>query len=206
MPTLGSSNIFSVVYPPYSGGNHIANMLSLSNIFLSRFWSKDYYKELELSYERAVKSVHPSKTQQFYDLFLVNSKNLTKKYITVGHLGHYGQLLKKHNVDFTDSSCIMVTKPVKNERATKRYKFVDEINKNKPINITSDIYDLPLKILDTELFNSDNSIILNSDLLFNDDGSYYVQELLLNSFSIHLPNSIHDLHKLWIKMIDKSLL
>lgn len=96
---------------------------------------------------------------------------------------------------------ILLKTPVKHSRAFKRV-----YTGNSPINLKrQELFNLPVKFNANVLFDNENCIEIDTDLFFESEGSYYIQELFDLKYDIKLPSLIHKLHQDWLCMIDRSL-
>lgn len=99
-------------------------------------------------------------------------------------------------------SGILIKIPTKKGRAYKRLFGANKFFTN---NNHLHKFNLPIKEKNKVLFDNENCLEIDSDIFFEKEGSYYIQEIFKKELSIDLPNLIHKLHEDWIIMIDNSL-
>lgn len=275
MISLENCRFFYVTYPPITGGNHVANLLSTHDKFFPRFNSKNYpeslknvyldklnsnlttehwdivkstlekHTDIQLSekFSDALSAVHynahvykwsfedikfntgmvEDKTDDLVELHAMHYTMLCnaahhindyfkKIYICTSHnpMAVAKQRPRVHN-DFLQAmyeninsgknlAGIICTK-AKKGRAMKRL-FANRVTFKE---ISKNTYDMPLCINDKPIFTTENSFYLNSDKFLENKGSYYFQETIYENLGIELPNEIHEIHDIWIEMIDKSI-
>lgn len=204
-----------------TGGNHIKNLLTTSSLF-SEYKPKDYLKSYytyklnkDLNKDEIIqgKSVHiHEKNNSFVNVYR-DSNNFKQKLckLVCGHIEEYETHILKTKIrnnffkylPYT-ISCIITAPKNSNGRLYKRLKYFHDHN-NYITQLSLENYSLPLKLVGYNLFDLSNSIILNSDILGKSEGSYYFQEVIFSKLNLQLPNEIHELHQLWINMIDRTL-
>ena len=150
----------------------------------------------------------------FPDPYLNISQNLMpKEQCTLVH-GHYfdyetnllNNLVK--NLFFKNLPyslfCVLTVPNKKNSRLFRRLNNSDLLQ-NYIITKSLSNYVIPMKIVGYTIFDEMNSLLIDSDLFGEETGSEYLQDIIFKKFKLELPNDIHDIHKLWINMIDISL-
>lgn len=106
---------------------------------------------------------------------------------------------------------IILSYPKRNGRASDRLNIANKnVRKNLEqhiavSNVTYNNYKLPYIMNSNVLFDSTNGLEINTDDFMENDGSYYFQESIYKKFNVILPDHIHELHKVWIEIIDKSI-
>lgn len=115
---------------------------------------------------------------------------------------HYLKDFWFHCRNASEITGLVMTYPKKQGRAFKR---VELGNKDVNMSIQKDLYKLPFICKKNPYLTKDNGILIDSDIFCELEGSYYLQELIKDNFGIILPNYIHDLHVLWLEMIDKTI-
>ena len=205
-----------------TGGNHMINLLTTSPLIYSESKLENYVDYLKSFYTSKLNkensnpklnNVHRHEKKSLLLNVYKDSNNLDQKVcrLVYGHKEEYQSHFLKSKIrnnffkylPYT-ISCIVTAPQNTNGRLYKRLKHFHNTN-NYVTQLSLDKYELPFKIVGYNLFDNSNSIILNSDIFGESDGSYYFQEKMLLNFKLSLTNEIHDIHRLWINMIDRSL-
>ena len=192
-----------VLYPGGTGGNHLANLISLCEGFSSRFTSNNYaidllqmYKEMPVPFidEKDKLLLVTGLKAHFGDESgfsrLLKSEPPGSEQITVanGHIGDlYGVLKSAPNV-FADSVWLVIPSPAdKNSIVYKR------ILASEYFPIKDERYTLPF----ADLINTDNGILFDSELFCSETGVDYLRTLLLDVFNVTLPDTANEIHGIW---------
>lgn len=229
MTLFEKTKFFHIIYSPFTGGNHIVNLLTLSSVFQPKFTSNNYVNDLINFYESKLNSIvkinydadiiSKGYNVHVYDsnnLFTYVYKNLDKFKnnqctIVQGHSDEYkvgltNQLFKNNFFKYLPlTKALLVTTP--NNTSSRLFKRVSYFNQTNSYSfpISTDNYKIPFTIAGYEIFNNSNAFMIDSDLFGENNGSYYFQNFCNETLNIILPDEIHILHQLWIKMVDQSL-
>lgn len=205
-----SKNLF-IAFTGGTGGNHVANMLSLCPEFSPRFQHKNYKEMLVNSYRYASISKREkiSANAHFYKKFngientngLVNSEQRTflldnqNRNIIIGHYHQWTDVYSKKLEDgFTNIVWMIFTVPSVDSLAGKRllntgYGFPDPKKYNLPF--------VP-NFNKSPIVTKDTAFLFDTEILFTDQGSQYLRECVTTYFGIELPVEADMLHREWI--------
>lgn len=218
-PTLfnQSKNLF-LLHSPGTGGNHLANMLSLHPEFEPRFDSDDYETEMIQRYtEMTEQSINYKINSVFHFTELKNLQiteldanrqkiiECAKKYIFCSHVDEYffssdylGEITTLEGFD--NRFFMLFTIPKTNELLLKRIANNSYWNlyKTDPeyVALAFESYEIADSI--KAGISKDSIFQLDSDLFYTDEGFDYLQDKLTEQFGIELPESCRNLHTTYI--------
>jgi hypothetical protein len=180
-------NVF-VLFAPGTGGNHLANLISTSDEFITRA-SLENYKNTKS------KKAHFS---GITNLGINDIKNLdrSKNYVLCGHFGEFYWLeLNNLKNKFKNRQIVLLQPPYNSELATRVYKQY-----NPPLGA---YYFAEQKSLYTiqviqRLFNENDFFEISADDIFSDDTST-ILDLLNIKMNLNVDSKlINEIHKVWI--------
>ena len=212
----GLKNLF-IYHPGGTGGNHLANLISLIPIFEPRLdqYTGDYQQFFNKEYDRFTNTGFlPSHTTMIHGMKahflerhgldgiddseyvqqLISNKRIN---ILTGHW-HCFYTNRKKMSTIGKWAWIRMSFPKEDSLAFKR------ITAFKLLPQQIDLYDESYEILDTYM-GFKNSAYLDTDMFFQDDGSEYLREFLKHNFEIELPIVADEMHKKWMYGLTKSL-
>lgn len=209
-------NLF-IYHPGGTGGNHLANLISLIPLFESRldYYEGDYQQAFNKEYDRFTDEeflplvpsqiygmkahflkVHgldglddPSQLQQ---LTLSNRIN-----ILTGHQHCFWSHTKQLS-ELTNHIWIKMSFPKEGSLADRRIKIFNFLPQN------AEFYNESYKI-NSPIMNSDNSFYFDTDRFFEDNGAEYLRQFIKQHFEIELPSIADEMHKKWMYGLNKTL-
>lgn len=212
-----------IIYPGGTGGNHLANLLSLNEIFNSRYpYKLDTYELLKTFYfsqqveNKPMHTIHahlpnhPGHASTYYKSkhyqIIKNIEN--KKTIFTGHCFNFEGLnnsLYESPIYLENISYIIMNFPSANSFAYKRILSIghyDDVNVHR--------YEFPYKVhsMPTDnkiIVNNDNGFLIDTELFFTKDGFMYLQEQVEINFGIRLPDKANELHNIWYKWMEYAV-
>lgn len=211
-----SNNLF-ITFTGGAGGHHISNMLSLCPEFEPKYVSTNYFTNMLTHYSNKTKildKIDPlSITSHFYHPFgsnlpiqfntsiLLDEKNHAtflsnkKKNIIIGHWHQWVELYQLGLLDnFTKNVWIVCSIPNKETLAGRR---LEELGYGFP---PKNFYTIPYQYdIKGNYVTSESAFLLDTDLLFTDEGSQYLRERVADNFGIALPLEADQLHVEWMK-------
>jgi len=207
-------NLF-IYHPGGTGGNHLANLISLIPIFESRLenYEGDYQQFFNKEYDRFTNPkflpILPSQIHNMKSHFLIKhgldglddtefrKHLLSNKRINI-LTGHWHCFYSRNLSDFTNNAWIRMSFPKEGSLAFKRIKMFNFLPQQVEVYIES------YEILD-KYPGFKNSAYLDTDMFFQDNGSEYLREFLKHNFEIELPAIADEMHSKWIYGIKTSL-
>jgi hypothetical protein len=209
-------NLF-IYHPGGTGGNHLANLISLIPLFEPRldYYEGDYQQAFNKEYDRFTDPFFlPVLTTQIQNVkahFLQKhgltgiedpeyaGKILSNKRINIltGHW-HCFYSSSKYLTEFNNHAWIKMSFPKEDSLAYKRIRVFNFW----PQHI--DLYDESYEINEPTM-NSENSVYFDTVKFFQDDGSEYLREFLKQHFEIELPAIADEMHKKWMYGLTKTL-
>lgn len=228
---ITSDSLMILVFPPGCGGNHLSNLLSLSNIFQKHFVSDDYPKDLYEKYKFGkIKGNHhfgPLENLHINDWAEVYN-NFTKKGgvpIICCHAVEYYNFLNTHikikTFDcYSKKNIILFSFPNEDSSVYNRFYSLRKGEgidlDNIKLKFTIDTYK---KLYIPEVFDSglvlnfpmlcrngyksqlNNIIEFDTNLFVEENGFDYVEFFFKINYNIELPKFGREIHKLWYKNI-----
>lgn len=204
-----------IVYPGATGGNHLANMLSLCDEFnaLGYHISKQHMMYKYIQFDKLVNtSMPPNALKAHFSLFtnlawIKDDEIYQKKLVSIeknlfhGHTHDYHSACQTRRFQkFTHFAWLILTYPEPDSIVFKRKQAMGMIGDDP------DLYTLPYTphpLLATNIIADEtNSVIVKSENIFSIDGIDYFADLIKQNFDITMPNICKDLHKLWFKWIN----
>jgi hypothetical protein len=207
-------NLF-ILHPGGTGGNHLANLISLIPEFESRLehFDGEYQQSFLKAYERFVDplflpilptQIHSMKAH-FLDKHGLNGlddesyrqKLLLNKRINI-LTGHWHCFNDEDLSEFTDHAWITMSFPKEDSMAYKRikiYNFLPQL-----IESYAQPYDFKRPPMSKE-----NTFEFDTDIFFEDNGAEYLHQFLRQHFSIELPDVADEMHRKWMYGLKKSL-
>lgn len=207
-------NLF-ILHPGGTGGNHLANLISLIPNFEPRLdqFEGDYQQTFLKLYERFVdiellpkdkSQVHGMKAHfsakhglSGLDDNTYRQKLLSNKKINI-LTGHWHCFDTTELSDFTDHAWIIMSFPKKDSLAYNRiliYNFLPQ---------KTFLYNSPY-LFNHPVINNDNSVKFDTDRFFEDNGAEYLRQILKNNFALELPDVADRMHSNWIYGLKHSL-
>jgi hypothetical protein len=212
-----------IIYPPSTGGNHVANLISLHPSFNPRYqW--DRYEETMLANYRKMyfeRHMHTPKSANAHFNHTQNIKNINeysledkwvfdqlpngKKNVFMGHYTNYANLVYNNGVNlFRPYVSLVMTDPEVNSIPYIRNKlsgfdessYCDATNYNIPCTVK-----LPGTTLEAELATEENSFLFKSEDLFTEDGYKNLSAALHKNIGIELDEKYDKLHQYWYKLV-----
>lgn len=215
-----------IVYPGGCGGNHLANLLSTSEIFNKFFISDSYCDDMLNEYKKLfetpsklfftdnniVQNYHGIKAHFFDESDIQNLKDpiflqkiqLSKKVSVLrGHEHDYTEI-EHHSLlkNIADPFWIIMSYPEENSIPYRRihaYKFTPN-----PRRYTFPFYPTLLSKNGRIGATYDNGIYFKTDKFFDKNGVVYLREIL-KPLNIELPSICDEMHNLWFSKICEVL-
>lgn len=225
------NSIFITIFPPGCGGNHLANLLSLSSIFQKRFNADNYENHLYVKYKfNKNKGNHhfgPLQNLQINDWQLVY--NEFKKYpgvpIVCSHAAEYYNFLERFNKIptfdlYAQKHILLFSFPTEDSIAFKRFYElrhgegvdVKNLSRNFTINEYKRVYNV--EVFENELTKRYKDVIniehtsaikilktFDTDSFVQMNGYEYVQSFFKETYNIALPDFGNKLHQYWYNNI-----
>jgi hypothetical protein len=207
-------NLF-ILHPGGTGGNHLANLISLIPIFEPRLekFEGDYQQEFLKLYERFVNTEflhhHPTQVHTMKAHFLTNhglnglddkthrQQLLSNKRINI-LTGHWHCFDTSNLSDFTNHAWLIMSFPKEGSLAYKRIRVYDFWPQKKFLYNSPYLFNHPV-------INNDNSVEIDTDMFFQDSGSEYLRQLLKQHYGLELPAVADEMHSKWIYGLKKLL-
>jgi hypothetical protein len=185
-----SKNII-VLFPPGTGGNHLANLLSTDSTFQSRASLNDYKTNQSAN-------AHFSYIKNL-DRDIIMNLDANLNHVLCGHWGEYYWLKINHLLDrIKDRQILILTVPNRDSISFKR--FIKH-NQNIPEYLVQEQRSLYSIDVVRSVFNDDDFFVLDPDILFStsltDFFSFVVDEMAL-TLDYEFCN---EAHQLWYKKI-----
>ena len=211
-----SKNLF-LVFPPGCGGNHVANMLSMTPDFEPRYTHDNYYENMISNYDMffglGPQDPHGC-TAHFSDLENLQTKQLKefgskivnskKPYIFCSHAVEYMVgVTAKTTEPFIDKIVCLFSKPSKsnklvNDRMRNGAWYNGERDEHDYINIP--VYQL-YEIEKYSMYSGvkkDKIFSINTDLFYSIEGYDYLYETIKTNLGISLPEVCRKMHTQYI--------
>ena len=214
-----SKNLF-LVFPPGCGGNHVANMLSMTPDFEPRYTHDRYYEDMIWNYNNYFGSGPQDPhvfTAHFCDLENLQKKELTefqskivsskKPYIFCSHAVEYISMDYNNEIQlFTDRIICLFTKPSGSNKLVN-----DRVHKGAWYNGERDEHmflDIPVsKLYEPNNFirynhgkiTKDKIFTLDTDIFYSLEGYDYLYDIFNTNLGIQLPEVCRNLHIQYMK-------
>ena len=212
-------NLF-ILHPGGTGGNHLANLISLIPEFEYRLdeFEGDYQQVLFNKYEMFVDPKFISKIQQtsphgIKAHFLNNhglsgltkdspdeiykQKLLSNKKINI-LTGHWHCFDHADLSNFKNHAWIMQTFPKENSLAYKRIRVYDFWPQE------TYLYSEPFEFRRPSM-ESSNAFEFDTDIFVENNGAEYLRQFLNTNFEVHLPNIADEIHDRWMYGLKKVI-
>lgn len=208
-----SKNLF-LVFPPGCGGNHVANMLSMTPDFEPRYTHDNYYESMIYNYDEffgfgpqndmvcTAHFISDLENLQIRQLTEFGSKiiNSKKPYIFCSHAVEYlAENQQKLIQPFTDRIICIFSKPSGSNKLVK-----DRMRNGAWYEGERDEFkflDIPVhKLYEIENFSrysevkKDKIFSLNSDLFYSIEGYDYLYETIKTNLGVELPEVCRKMH------------
>jgi hypothetical protein len=207
-----SKNLF-LVFSPGCGGNHVANLLSMTPDFEPRYTHDNYYENMIWNYDEffGPGPQDPNGcTAHFSDLENLQVKQLTefeskiinskKPYIFCSHaveyiIGNNEKLIQP----FTDKIICLFSKPSGSNKLVNNRMYNNAWYEGERDEFT--FLDIPVyKLYEVENFsrysgvNKDKIFSLNTDLFYSIEGYDYLYETMKTNLGVELPEVCRKMH------------
>jgi hypothetical protein len=190
------SNLF-ILFAPGLGGNHIANLLSTSNDFVSRFNSCDYNVDDKNAHHYCVQNITPTDIKNNIDK-LMNQSN-----VLCGHWASYHWFLQEGFGDYFPNRQILIIEPpsVGSDAYERLTQHTNAYSNNYFYEEMRLLY-----TIDTmqKMFNETDFFVLNAELIFQTKINTFIEKVekeLCISVDVPLCN---DVHKTWFTNISRE--
>lgn len=222
-------SIFILIFPPGTGGNHFANLLSLSDQFQERTESDNYFEYLVNRYNlQGKQNVHVGLENLQKSTWSDRSKILLEKNsipIICAHANEYSNFLKlTENIEYIKNfkykQIILFSFPEHDSMAYKRFYpyrngegvIIEETDKGKFLLETyKTLYTvegfknklLQYNNMDSKILEKENYkfIELHTDLFVDTFGFEYCKNFIKSNFGVDIPEIGKTLHDIWYKKI-----
>lgn len=233
---LTSDSIVILVFPPGCGGNHLSNLLSLSDIFQQQFKSNDYFLELQEKYKTGkdkgnhhfgiLENLRIINWEQTYAHF---NKNKGVPIVCCHAVEYYNFLNNNLNQITFDSyrnkNIVLFSFPKENSIAYKRFfklrqgegvdvtdlKLVFSLDEYK-ILYGKNNFDSKLCLKFPQLLESgyqsqlNNIIEFDTESFVTENGFKYVQDFFKIVYNVDIPNEADTLHRYWYQTITSQII
>ena len=186
-----------VIYPPGSGGNHLANLLSLSEGFERRFTDDTYTNSSKNAHIEGIDDLDPQ------HISLTLDKLTQQNNIFCGHLVEYHRLTQQSYFEnFTNRTIFLIQFP---DYDTQGYHRIENHNGGKlPRWLYSETALLYNNVIFKQICNEPESTKcyhIDTNKLFNKSLDQVFSDLI-RSGTVKLDfNLAQDLHTLWLKKL-----
>jgi len=211
-------NLF-ILHPGGTGGNHLANLISLIPEFEPRLdkFEGDYQQAFLKEYERFIDHlflpIHPTQINNMKAHFL--SKHGLNGLDKHSYNEEYAQTLlsnKKINIltghwhcfdhtdlsEFKNHAWLILTFPKESSLAYKRVQVFNFWPQQ--IELYSEPYDFKHPVM-----NSKNTFVIDTDMFIADNGAEYLRQLLYECFAVYLPSIADEMHSKWMYGLKKTI-
>jgi hypothetical protein len=196
-------NLF-VIFAPGGGGNHLANMLSLSEPFTSRI-TQDSYDNLDgNAHTPTIQNMKLSCVRDNIDI-LKNQSN-----VFCGHWLEYQQLRNSELIDyFPNREFFVITVP--NPASTNTRALRRLLNYDKTLSVSWILYELSLlyRVEHLRFLCNEPTAIWRwvwPDHLFDDSITALVENLKSQGLDLNLDiDQLQPLHTKWLQSIDRQI-
>lgn len=233
---LNTDSILILVFPPGCGGNHLSNLLSLSNFFQKQFVSNNYFVDLQEKYNigkikgnhhfgilENLRNVNWKETHAYF------SKNNGVPVICC-HAVEYYNFLNNHLSEITfdgysNKNILLFSFPKENSIAYKRFfnlrhgegvdvtnlKLVFSLDEYK-ILYSKNNFDSNLSLKFPQLLQNgyksqlENIVEFDTESFVSENGFKYIKEFFKIVYNIDLPNEIETLHRQWYQTIASQII
>ena len=212
-----SKNLF-LVFPPGCGGNHVANMLSMTPDFEPRYTHDNYYESMIYNYDEFfgpgpqndiactahfisdLENLQPKHLVEFQKK-IINSK---KSYIFCSHAVEYIIRNRTNSIEpFTDKIICLFSKPtgsnkLVNDRMRNGVWYDGE--RDEHTFSTTPVY----KLYEIEKFSmysgvkKDKIFSIDTDLFYSINGYDYLHETMKTNLGVELPKVCRKMHTQYI--------
>lgn len=212
-----SKNLF-LVFPPGCGGNHVANMLSMTPDFEPRYTHNNYYADMIHQYEKFFSYVPRDSmgcTAHFSDLEnlqkeqlvkytekIVNSK---KPYIFCSHSIEYLTGVTTKTIEpFGNRFICLFSKPtgankLVNHRMRNRPWYFGETDEQTYLTTSaSKLYDMDTFVKYSDI-KRDKILTIDTDKFYSIDGYDYIYEIFKINLGVELPEICRTMHTQYIR-------
>lgn len=212
-----SKNLF-LVFPPGTGGNHVANMLSMHPEFEPRYTHENYYEDMVYTYKKIFGGNPKNSTSciaHFSDLEnlqeqqlmefeskIVNSK---KNYIFCSHAVEYiMKNIEDKLTPYQNRICCLFSNPTGSNSFVNHRMHVGAWYGGEPddqIHIDINVKLLYNKETFIQRAKIDPNLIftLDTDLFYSIDGYDYLHDTIKTNLGIELPEICREMHIQYIK-------
>ena len=211
-----SKNLF-LVFPPGCGGNHVANMLSMTPDFEPRYTHDNYYESMIYNYDEFF-GFGPQDscgcTAHFSDLEnlqikhliefqkkIINSKN---HYVFCSHAVEYIMRNRENSIElFTDKIICLFSKPTgSNKLVNDRMRNGTWYNAERDehtflTTMISKFYEIE-KFCMYSRVEKDKIFSIDTDLFYSINGYNYLYETMKTNLGVQLPEVCRKMHTQYI--------
>jgi len=187
------NNVF-VLFAPGTGGNHIANLISTSDLYVTRATIREYQTHNQ-------NNAHVS---EYKNLDLENIKNLEKpeRLVLCGHWGEYCWLMINNQLEkFQNKKIVIVSVPTPGTLAYERY------TKSVPKDLYSieEQRTLYTPAVIEKMFDETDWFVFDPNWIFSDNLENFFK-FAKSEMALPLDQSVcQDMHNIWFQNI-KNLL
>ena len=211
-------NLF-ILHPGGTGGNHLANLISLIPEFEPRLdeFEGDYQQAFLKEYKRFTNPLflpmHPTQIHNMKAHFLPKhglngldkhsyseeyaQKLLSNKKINI-LTGHWHCFDNSDLSKFDKHAWLILTFPKESSLAHKRIRIFDFWPQE--IEFYSAPYNFKHPVM-----NSENTFVIDTEKFIADNGAEYLRQLLHKCFEVYLPSIADEMHNRWMYGLKKSL-
>lgn len=232
---LSTDSILILVFPPGCGGNHLSNLLSLSDVFQKRFVSYNYFIELQERYNSKNKGNHHF--GKLENLRNVDWKETYRYFVENNgvpiiccHAVEYYNFLNNNLGEITfdsysNSHILLFSFPEENSIAYKRFfklrqgegvdvnnlKLVFSLDEYKTL-YRKNNFDSNLSLKFPQLIQNgyksqlENIVEFDTESFVSEYGFKYVKEFFKIVYNVDLPNEIEILHRKWYQTIASQII
>ena len=224
-----SDSILILLFPPGCGGNHLANLLSLTDRFQKRMQTDEYMKGLLEKYAHSTFNHHVGSLENLRTFVYPNSLEELKAQpgipIICSHVIEYYNFIQFDSpydifTNWSFRDIVVFTFPDENSIAYKRfypYRHGESIDNNDeladiPISKYKTFYD-PNVIIASKGFNCYKHRHENlrkvtqfdTEKFMSPDGFEYAQNYFQINYDVVIPDNGRILHKFWYKKISNLI-
>lgn len=197
-----------------TGGNHLANLISLNTEFSPRFDCKDYHVSMIEKYQHDLKNprdygdtiAHFTKFQNLqkdtWDEHKNNINNPEKRNVFCSHIDEYVFSTKIGVArDLPDKIFILMDYPSNGTVAYKRHR-AEQWYRQSPIEYTKEAF-IEFLIKHSHVPpNLDELIVIDSSQFMSHSGFEYITSTLNEKIGLEIPEIGRKMHTLWINAIE----